>query len=689
MASQLSSVSLGSQVPHFSHGNSFGLENRSKIKTSPTKSGKENEYYSLSRPNSILKFLFAPFSSLSRQNITAGAFSSVVSAFSDHMDNESWLPTAKAHDNEMEYSRVNCLVWVLHESARSFSFAIQSLELIRSGPELAQAWNGVDVHAWHKNIAYQVAVYALLKTAIKVEFLLSNERCNSPPVSEILSPKITMVEEYITNQLNKRHPVLVEWFRVVELPRIAGFFIPLFKKWCMEYAGSGVAGIILAISCCAAVEKLGFGRISCPLYTLSLENEIIELMNLSYSLVSVEKFYKLATEAGFEEELLAYLGKKILPGDKSEDLEFWIGLTQQKLCVAFHREGLISGIRTFSDKVKTIIHDSQGTGVSSLTKPQVQENSLATLGLFAFLGRETRSLLSRMGIKDLDEQVKDFLSYLECGSLFIYPELSSLSVYQLFMEIVIDEIGWLNFFAAYPCDCPEKRKTKPHVIQAEKEMILLAVFTVCYGVFSGFAHYNNTAQQPLDANLLAFLLRSQNLLTVCLEDYWAAYDRSGEIMGAEREPSEPPPPPVGTKITNKLSALSAHQNPVKMETMRCAKTIPRQGSKQSQTTSSAGMDTVPLLEVECEDKVGPSNETLLRQYSIKLVASCGDICMGTQLLFTDIMAALRLLQKKLRGQKMTKRERKKLQRTLSDIASLVPVTILMLLPVSVVGVQPS
>ena len=40
-----------------------------------------------------------------------------------------------------------------------------------------------------------------------------------------------------------------------------------------------------------------------------------------------------------------------------------------------------------------------------------------------------------MGIKDFDEQIKDFLSYLECGSLFINPKFPSLSVYQLFMEI--------------------------------------------------------------------------------------------------------------------------------------------------------------------------------------------------------------------------------------------------------------
>jgi len=66
-----------------------------------------------------------------------------------------------SHRDEMEFSRVNCLVWVLHESARSFSVAVQTLELAKNRPELAMAWVGVDVHAWHKSIAYQVWKYNL------------------------------------------------------------------------------------------------------------------------------------------------------------------------------------------------------------------------------------------------------------------------------------------------------------------------------------------------------------------------------------------------------------------------------------------------------------------------------------------------------------------------------------------------
>lgn len=52
-----------------------------------------------------------------------------------------------------------------------------------------------------------------------------------------LTPKIDAIGECIDNQLNTRHSELGEWFRLIELPRVAAFFIPLLKKWSMEYAG--------------------------------------------------------------------------------------------------------------------------------------------------------------------------------------------------------------------------------------------------------------------------------------------------------------------------------------------------------------------------------------------------------------------------------------------------------------------
>ncbi|XP_058004994.1 uncharacterized protein LOC131180896 [Hevea brasiliensis] len=149
------------------------------------------------------------------------------SASAEETNGDNSAAVAKADNNEMEFSRVNCLLWVLHESAASFSLAVQSLELPGRNAALAMAWNGKDVHEWHKRISYQVAVFPLLKMAIEVEMLLSLDRHNNgSPVKEILTPKINLVGEYIESQLKMQHPDLVQWFRVVELPRIAVFSFP-------------------------------------------------------------------------------------------------------------------------------------------------------------------------------------------------------------------------------------------------------------------------------------------------------------------------------------------------------------------------------------------------------------------------------------------------------------------------------
>ncbi|XP_028097125.1 uncharacterized protein LOC114296993 isoform X2 [Camellia sinensis] len=628
-------------LPQFYLSGSFELECRGKLRASVLYTSRlienDQENYGISR---------------------------ISSAKSDQTDSGNEPPVAPAHYPAMEFNRVNCHVWVLHESARSFSLAIQTLELARTGPELSMAWIGVDVHAWHKQIAYQVAVYALLKAAIEVELFLSHKRSNNPSaVHVILTPKTIFLGECIESQLNVRHPKLVQWFRMVEVPRIAGLFIPLFKKWSMEYAGSGVAGIILAISCCAAVRKLGSGRVSCTLFSLSIEDALIELMNFSHDLVSVDKLHSLATEAGFEEDFLLHFGKKVLPSKNIEEVEFWIGLVQKKLSTAFRRESVISGKQIFSDKV--------------------QENSLATLGLFAFLGRETRLFLLRMGIKDLDEQVKDFLSYLECGSLFIYPEFSSLSEYRLFMEVVTVEIGWLDFYSSFPSIFnQERRRSKQRAIQAEKEIILNTVFTVCYDVFSGFAHFTSSTQQPLDANLLAFLLQSQSLLSICLEDYWAAYDRSGELPKfAERGASDSSPSSQLKGRANSSVILEANPKPIDL--MKSGDH--QHGSRLSNATDPVGLDPITVAEMVYVAESEPLHKSLLRKSTYTLISASADMWMGSQLLFIDILDTMGLLMKKLRGNKVTKRERRKIERTLADIASLIPIIILMLLPVSAVG----
>ena len=54
---------------------------------------------------------------------------------------------------------------------------------------------------------------------------------------------------------------------------------------------------------------------------------------------------------------------------------------------------------------------------------------------------------------------------------------------------------------------------------------------------------------------------------------------------------------------------------------------------------------------------------------------------GTQLLAVDVAAAMGLLRRSLIGDELTEKEKKSLRRTMTDLASVVPIGVLMLLPV--------
>ena len=115
---------------------------------------KQGNHFSEKKSNS-LGLWFAGYTS------SKGIFRSALSSMSssphcEPTDTGNGALVPEVDGPAVEFNRVNCLVWVLHESSRSFSLAVESLELAGSSAELAMAWNGKDVHQWHKRIAHRV-----------------------------------------------------------------------------------------------------------------------------------------------------------------------------------------------------------------------------------------------------------------------------------------------------------------------------------------------------------------------------------------------------------------------------------------------------------------------------------------------------------------------------------------------------
>lgn len=72
---------------------------------------------------------------------------------------------------------------------------------------------------------------------------------------------------------------------------------------------------------------------------------------------------------------------------------------------------------------------------------------------------------------------------------------------------------------------------------------------------------------------------------------------------------------------------------------------------------------------------------------LNIVSNVQDVWQGTQLLAIDVAAATVLLRRALIGDELTEKEKKALRRTLTDLASVIPIGILMLLPVSLITIS--
>jgi hypothetical protein len=75
-------------------------------------------------------------------------------------------------------------------------------------------------------------------------------------------------------------------------------------------------------------------------------------------------------------------------------------------------------------------------------------------------------------------------------------------------------------------------------------------------------------------------------------------------------------------------------------------------------------------------------ENVIEKTLDQLKDATTDVWQGTQLLAFDSAAAMELLRRSVVGDELTEKEKKALRRTMTDLASVVPIGVLMLLPVS-------
>ncbi|KAL9236216.1 hypothetical protein vseg_010916 [Gypsophila vaccaria] len=423
------------------------------------------------------------------------------------------------------------LVQSLHDAARAFELSIKEKSSLWKIPWFSAAWLGVDKNAWTKALSYQASVYALLQAAHEVASRgnIGDKEVNVAVQRSLLRLSAPL-ETTIRENLSDKQPQLFEWFWVEQLPVVVTTFVnhyerdPRFKAATMSGnkmpLGSGEAGkagdislLVLALVCSSVITDLGPAKVSCSQFFSMIPDVTGSLMDVLVSLVPIHEAYHTAKEIGLRREFLVHFGPKAAACGATDDclsdeVIFWIDLVQKQLQRAVDREKIWSKLTT-SESI------------------EVLERDLAIFGFFVALGRSTRSFLAANGYDKIDEPIEGFIRYLISGCVLYYPQLSSISSYELYVEVVCEELDWLPF---YPGFSNTFKRTHGHEKKSDgppnSEAVQKAL-DVCSRWIQVFVKHSKWVESPSNVKASLFLSKGLEKLGGTMEELGLQNDGCG------------------------------------------------------------------------------------------------------------------------------------------------------------------
>lgn len=417
----------------------------------------------------------------------------------------------------------NDLVQCLHDAARVFELAIEKQGSLTRGPLFSKAWLGIDKNAWVKTLSYQASVHALLQAATEIASRGDGrDRDVNVFVQRSLLCQSSPLEKSIRDQLFSKDPVACEWFWSQQHPAIVTNFVNILENdprftavtslgWeeasLSPSRACDLSLLMLALSSIAAVMKLGPAKVSCPQFSSTLLELNGKLMDTLAELIPIDQVYHFTSEVGLRREFLLYFGPRATAYRGKNDLlggeegAFWVDLVQQQLRGAIHRERIWSRLTTYESI-------------------EVLERDLAIFGFFIALGRRTQSYLDANNTDMLDESLESFLRYLVGGSVLFYPQLASMSTYQIFVEVVCEEMDWLPFYpegSTMGRQVQENRRV--HQSVSKMEAVTLAL-DVCSHWMQHFLKYSVWLEKPSHIKAARFLSTSHSKLEECRNAFY-------------------------------------------------------------------------------------------------------------------------------------------------------------------------
>ncbi|KAL6507754.1 hypothetical protein OROGR_023949 [Orobanche gracilis] len=400
------------------------------------------------------------------------------------------------------------LVQLLHDAARVFELAFKEQNSLSKISWFSTAWIGVNKNAWAKALSYQASVYSLLQAASEVSSRGDGrDRDINVFVQRSLSRQSAPLESVINDKLLDKHPEAFDWFWSEQIPAVATSFVNYFENEqrfapvntvyreslsAVSGSSSDICLLLLALSCIAAILKLGPTKVSCTQFFSIVPDITGRLMDMLVEFVPIDQAYHSVKEIDMRREFLLHFGPqaaacRVKNELGAEEIMFWVDLVQKQLRRSISRERIWS----------------------RLTASESIERDLAIFGFFIALGRSTQSYLFANGFGTTD-------GYLIGGSVLYYPQLSAISSYQLYVEVVCEELDWLPF---YPGSSTSKRTIghKHNESLPNAQAIPLAL-DVCSHWIESFIKYSKWLENPSNAKAAWFLSKGHNKLKACMED---------------------------------------------------------------------------------------------------------------------------------------------------------------------------
>ncbi|KAG4982361.1 hypothetical protein JHK87_027110 [Glycine soja] len=684
------------------------------------------------------------------------------------------------------------LVQALYDAARVFELAIKEHKSFSRMSWLSTAWLGVDQNAWVKALSCQAAVYSLLQAASEISSQSDGRGRNVNVFFQRSLLRLSApLESLIREKLSAKHPEAYEWFWSEQVPAAVASFvnklegdgrftaaIALSGKNMGLSSASDISLLLLALTCIAAIAKLGPSRVSCSQFFSMITEISGSLMDMMVGLIPVSQAYNSIKNIGLHREFLVHFGPRAAScraKEKwgSEEVVFWVNLAQKQLQQAIDKEKIWSRLTT-SESI------------------EVLEKDLAVFGFFIALGRSTRSFLLTNGFDTLDDPIEDFIRSKHEGPPNAEAVRQAFDVCSHWMQSFIKYSTWLespsNVKAAEFLSTGDKaletegkkaahrrRSTVQSTIKesgsfdealksVEETVVRLEKLLQELHVSSSSSGKEHLKAACSDLEKIRKLWKEAEFLEASFrakadslqenerhtnqcglrstiqrkvakkrgvdsgrtyspvgeeEEYIKGkskknpnvrVDRSKRNVGKSRgfwsifgrpvtkKPGlESDADPYENNIEQSAPNVGVvDQEPNEIRRFELLRNELIELEKRVQRSAYQSENNEDLLVIDdgapySDDAGGvqmvrvEKKENILEKSFGKLKETGTDVWQGTQLLAIDVAAAMGLLRRALIGDELTEKEKKTLKRTLTDMASVVPIGVLMLLPVTAVG----